>query len=223
MYRILLTFCILYFCSAAAAWPDSSGHAQQQTIISSAGKTVGPNYSEEELNQISRFTPSPTISARVKNRVLSEFLETVPAASRDEIWNTFEHINILDFFLKGLADQGYQVNDLAVALTAWVTTSFGILEERETSNRQDREVWQQFRLGLAKDPELSLAKDGKKQKIAEELYWNAAFFTYQYQQQQAGAEWVDIRTLRSDITKALRKRKIDPRTMTITNKGLVRK
>ncbi len=220
VFTLLLLLCLY---PVTNTWATSPAHAQTKTIITSGGKTIGPDYTEEELNAISRFTPRPTISARVKNRMLSEFLETIPAGVESHVWRTFEHVDILNFFLEGLAEEGYQVNDLAVALTAWVSTAFGILEQRETTNSQDRAVWQQFRLGLAKDPEFSLAGDGKKQKIAEELYWQAALFAYQYQQQQAGTDWIEIRKLYSDITKALGKRKIDPRTMTITDNGLVRK
>ncbi len=205
------------------AWSQQTASRTPGTIITSAGQTIGPKYSEEELNNITSFTPSPTISAQIKKTVLNHYLDTVSPTAKRQLREAFADLDILNYFLVGLAEEGYQVNDLAVALTAWATTAFGILEERVISSAQDRALWQQFRIGLAKNPDFALAEDAQKQKIAEELYWLSALFTYQYQQLQAGAAWIDIRKLREDISKSLRTRAINPRTMTITNKGLVHK
>ncbi|ABC31831.1 hypothetical protein HCH_05151 [Hahella chejuensis KCTC 2396] len=165
------------------------------------------------------FTPSKAVSAEIKEKMIAEMLKKAPADKEAELRAAFAEINILQLMGDAVKKDGYQANDLALAMAAWVTTSFSILNDQETNDAEDRAVWKQFRQVIATNPSLAELSDRDKQITAETLYWYSALAANDYQQAKAGTPGWKLDEVKDYVKRDLKARKIHPELVTISAEG----
>ncbi|WP_435105451.1 DUF6683 family protein [Arhodomonas sp. AD133] len=216
----LLTFSVLWLvCGFTPGLAQSGGMGGIMSEVFDAtleGKAAAKDVPE---GRASFFVPQEAISRKVREQMLAKVIAKAPQKER-QIREAFGKIDVVAYFNRVAVDLGYEPNDLAVALSAWVTVSFGILDERETTEAEDRAVWRQFRRVINGNPKLANLSNAEKQTVAEILMWTAAMSQHDYEQARAGTPGYDLDKVKAYVRENLAQFHLDPERFTVTNLGI---
>ncbi len=223
MHRLafrLLTFGVFWLvCAATPGLAQSGGMGEIMSEVFDSTLDGETDAKDVPEGRASFYVPKEAISKKVREQMLARIIAKAPQKER-QIREAFGKIDVVAYFNRVAVDFGYEPNDLAVALSAWVTVSFGILEERETTEDEDRAVWRQFRRVINGNPALADLSNAEKQTVAEILMWTAAMSQHDYEQAKAGMSGYDLGEVKAYVRENLLQFRLDPRRFSITNRGI---
>lgn len=239
MKAISATFALLLFSGALAqdAFTNLFNSATQSALRSvggaastTSGSPASTPATAAPAATVLEFKSSPQISAQMRETVLKALLDAArsngkyTAAVEKQLRDTIGKTDIMKTYAPTLQSKGYKVNNLATAVTVWVMTSFGIIQGTDTTDAQDKAVFNQFQRAMSANAAIKKLSDADKQKAAEGLMWLTAFQYNDYQQAQKGAAGYDMDKVVSQTKELLNTyMHIDADQIRVTDTGLAAK
>lgn len=172
------------------------------------------------------YKPSPKVSNELRALFVGQLITgarqngTLSAANERQIRDGFARVDIAAEYGKLLKPRGYDVYNVATALTLYVVSSFEVLDGVQTTDAQDRATYEQFRGALLTIPNVARMTDTDKQKFAEGLMWLTAFQSNDVEQAQKGTPGYDLGKVKAQIRSTLQGFKLDPDRIRLGEKGL---
>lgn len=231
MKHVLLALA-LGFASSSLAQGNPASSSPLSSVFSNIvgqvkqGQTPPTAPSTAASDKTLTYKPSAKVSADVRKVFIDGLVAlgkqngTLTAANEQQLRAEFAKIDIAAEFQKALGPKGYDVNNVATALTLYVVSSFEILDDMQTSEAQDRAAFEQFRGALKALPAMAAMSDADKQKFAEALMWMAAFQANDAELARTGAPGYTLAAVKAQVRSGLKSFNVDPALVRIGDKGL---
>ncbi|GEM46176.1 DUF6683 family protein [Deinococcus cellulosilyticus] len=192
------------------------------TAISGAVQTTADKAKPVAKSALLTFKPNPKTTAALQDQIFKALLEKAPG-KHNEIKNMLKQADVVNNMRKAVKDLGYDPNELAVSLTLWVNTSFGQLEDRDTTEAENDAVLKQFRSAVDRAAALKKLSNEDRQKTSELLMYMTFFQMVDHMAAQQNKTGYDMEAVKGYIAENLKRFDLDPETFTITDSGITRK
>ncbi|WP_216326659.1 DUF6683 family protein [Deinococcus aestuarii] len=172
------------------------------------------------------YQPSPRVSSELRTQFVNGLITgakqggTLSAANERQLRDGLARVDIAAEYGKLLKPRGYDVYNVATALTLYVVSSFEVLDGVQTTDAQDRATYEQFRGALLTIPGVARMTDADKQKFAEGLMWLTAFQSNDVEQAKKGTPGYSLEKVRAQIKGTLQGFRLDPDRIRLGEKGL---
>lgn len=126
---------------------------------------------------------SYTYSAQVSKTFEREFIDAVIARARDNNALTadveakirgMENWNYISSIRNTFQSRGHNPDNIATALAFWLAITYGTIHNIEGTSVNTDALQDQLEIAMSQDKDLQSQDDTQKQRIAENLLWNAA-------------------------------------------------
>ncbi|GGJ32179.1 DUF6683 family protein [Deinococcus roseus] len=210
----------------SSMFESTAGSIQNATVSTVIGGAVeaseeGPPAAVAKTAFLT-YQPNAKTTAAVEQQILKTLLAKAPG-KETEIKNLLKQANVVPNVRKAIQGLGYDPNELAVSLTLWVNTSFGQLEDRDTTDAENAAVLKQFRSAVQNAAGLKKLSNEDRQKTAEMLMYMTFFQSVDVMAAQQNKPGYDLETVKASIAENLKRFDLDPELYTVTETGIGKK
>lgn len=170
-----------------------------------------------------KFTVNPKVSDRVKGKMSDLLVSLSQTQQPDQIRQLVSQIDIINQLRPVFKQKGFNVDDVNTAIAAFFVTSYEIMNEVETTSKQDHAVWRQVRSVWGKTDLFNNLSNDDKQEMAESMYWQLLMLSVAYESAKKGEPGFSVAAIQSSVVQLMNRYNIDITQVTITDKGLVPK
>jgi len=191
-----------------------------------SGPVVPPASAGAADDRVLAYKPSANVTAEVRSTFVNGLIArakergALNAATEKQVRDEFAKVDVAAEYQKVLKPKGYDVYNVATALTLYVVSSLEILDDVTTTDAQDRATYEQFRAALKTIPALATMSDADKQKFSEALLWLTAFQANDAEQARAGTANLTLADVKAQVRETLKSFNLDPALVKIGAKGL---
>ena len=197
-------------------------NAAMDTAISGAIQTGADKAKPVAKSALLTFKPNAKTTAALQEQIFKALLEKAPGKD-NEIKNLLKQADVVNNMRKAVKDLGYDPNELAVSLTLWVNTSFGQLEDRDTTDAENAAVLKQFRASVDKTAALKKLSNEDRQKTSELLLYMTFFQMVDYMAAQQNKPGYDKDAVKGYIAENQKRFDLDPDLYTVSENGISKK
>lgn len=188
----------------------------KSTQTTSSVKTQTGAHRYKHSSAISREIHTEMI-ALVKSRLQKAGALTPQAQSE---LNQLSKRDLLGELRRALANDGYEPNSLATALSTWVTVNYGIIKRSDMTSLQAHGLVNQLATALDSETSLAQMSSADKQRLAERLYWLSTVQMGMYLEAQRTGNSTHLNALTKDAHSSLSAVGLSANQLGIGSRGL---
>lgn len=165
------------------------------------------------------FTPSRTVSARIKADFTKALVKANPQ-SAEEITDKLGRQDVIADFARDMSPYGLQADNIADAMTAYWITMWMIANQEQVPAAQKVSVVQsQIRASVTQNPRFVAMSDRERQEIAEGLIYETMLAFGMLNNAQSDP--AKLQQLADDAQRNMLKKDVDLRGLRLTSSGFV--